>query len=161
VSLFNSHIMRLHGSFQDLRQGDSLVSIYMQQAKSLFDELAAVGRPMSLEDFNLYVFCGLYTEFKNLVMSLITKTEPLSYADLHNYFFTQEFLHKNSLQSMDTTASLFHSSLLPTPQPFAHLAMSHHSSNFSYNRGYSRGHWSPNSNRYTCQNRDHYAAEQT
>jgi hypothetical protein len=28
----------------------------MQQAKSLFDKLAAAGHPMSLEDFNLYVF---------------------------------------------------------------------------------------------------------
>ena len=54
----NSRIMQLHGSFQDLRQGDALVSLYMQQAKALFDELAAAGRPMSLEDFNLYVFRG-------------------------------------------------------------------------------------------------------
>jgi hypothetical protein len=45
----------------------------MQQAKSLFDELAAAGRPMSLEDFNLYVFRGLRGEFKDLVTSLITK----------------------------------------------------------------------------------------
>jgi len=69
----NSRTMQLHGSFQDLRHGDSSVSIYMQQAKSLFDELAAAGRPMCLEDFNLYVFCGLHGEFKDLVMSLITK----------------------------------------------------------------------------------------
>ena len=69
----NSRIMQLHGSFQDLRQGDSSVSLYMQQAKSLFDELAAAGRPMSLEDFNLYVFRGLRGEFKDLVTSLITK----------------------------------------------------------------------------------------
>jgi len=30
ASLSNSRIMQLHGSFQDLRQGDSSVSIYMQ-----------------------------------------------------------------------------------------------------------------------------------
>jgi len=41
----------------------------MQQAKSLFDELAAAGRPM----FNLYVFRGLRGKFKDLVTSLITK----------------------------------------------------------------------------------------
>jgi len=44
----NSRIMQLHGSFQALWQGDSLESIYIQQAKSLFDELVAAGRPMSL-----------------------------------------------------------------------------------------------------------------
>jgi hypothetical protein len=55
----NSHIIQIHSSFQDLQQGDSSVSIYMQQAKLLFDKLAAAGCPMSLEDFNLYVFRGL------------------------------------------------------------------------------------------------------
>ena len=48
----------------------------MQKAKALFDELAAAGRPVSLEDFNLYVFRGLREEFKDLVTSLITKAEP-------------------------------------------------------------------------------------
>jgi hypothetical protein len=67
----------------------------MQEAKSLFDELAAASRPMSLEDFNLYVFSGLRGEFKDLVTSLITKAEPLLYVDLHNHLFTHEFLHKN------------------------------------------------------------------
>ena len=113
----------------------------MQLAKSLFDELVIVGRPMSLEDFNLYMFCGLRSEFKDLVTSLITKTEPLSYADLHNHLLTHEFLHKNSIHSMDANSSLLFSPLLlpppllPTPQPSVHLAMSHHNSNFSHNRG--------------------------
>jgi len=35
ASLSNSRIIQLHGSFQDLRQGDSSVSMYMQQSKSL------------------------------------------------------------------------------------------------------------------------------
>jgi len=71
--------------------------MYMQQAKSLFDELAAAGRPISLEDFNLYVFLGLHGEFKDLVTSLVTKAESLSYAGIHNHLLTYEFLHKISL----------------------------------------------------------------
>jgi hypothetical protein len=119
----NSRIMQLHGSFQDLRRGDSSVSLYMQQAKSLFDELAAAGRPMSLEDFNLYVFRGLRGEFKDLVTSLITKAEPLSYTDLHSHLLTHEFLHKNSYHSMVVTPSLLSfSSLLQQP-----LCCQHHS----------------------------------
>ena len=74
--------------------------VCMQQAKLLFDELVIAGHPMSLGDFNLYMFCGLSGKFKHLVTSFITKVEPLSYADLHNYFLTHEFLHKNSLHSM-------------------------------------------------------------
>jgi len=162
----NSRIMQLHGSFQDLRQGDSSVSLYMQPAKSLFDELAAVGRPMSFEDFNLYVFRGLRGEFKDLVTSLITKAKPLSYADLHSHLLTHGFLHKNSFHSMVAAPSLLSSPslpqqppLLPTPQFSAHHAMSHHSPNFSRNRGCSRGNWHPHSNRFTPQNRGQSAAD--
>jgi len=73
ASTSNSRIMQLHGSLQDLRQGDESVTQFMQKAKALFDELAADGRPVSLEDFNLYVFRGLQGEFKDLVTSLIPK----------------------------------------------------------------------------------------
>jgi hypothetical protein len=65
--------MQLHSSLQDLRQGNESVTQFMQKAKALFDELAANGRPVSLEDFNLYVFRGLQGEFKDLVTSLIPK----------------------------------------------------------------------------------------
>jgi hypothetical protein len=69
----------------------------MQQVKSLFDELTATCRLIFLEDFNLYVFRGLCGEFKDLVTSLVTKAEPLSYVDLHSHLLTHEFLHKTSL----------------------------------------------------------------
>jgi hypothetical protein len=107
ASTSNSRIMQLHGSLQDLRQGDESVTQFMQKAKALFDELAAAGRPVSLEDFNLYMFRGLRGEFKDLVTSLITKAEPLSYADLHSHLLTHEFLHKS--------LAAIHAPLLPTP----------------------------------------------
>ena len=86
--------MQLHGSFQDLQKGDDSITMFMEKAKALFDELVVVGRPVSLEDF--YVFCGLQGEFKDLVTSLVTKVEPISYVDLHSYLLTHEFLHKTS-----------------------------------------------------------------
>ena len=48
--------MQLHGSLQDIRQGDDIVTLYLQKAKGLFDELVTAGIPISLNDFNLYVF---------------------------------------------------------------------------------------------------------
>jgi len=113
ASSSHSRIMQLHGSFQDLRQGDDSVSTYLQRAKVLFDELAAAGRPLSLEDFNLYVFRGLRSDFKDLVTSLSTRAEPLSYSDLHSYLLTHEYLNKSSLQS--TLGSPMTAPLLPTP----------------------------------------------
>jgi late competence protein required for DNA uptake (superfamily II DNA/RNA helicase) len=59
----NSRIMQLHGSLQDLHQGDDIFTLYLQKAKGLFDELVVAGMPISFTDFNLYVFRGLRGEF--------------------------------------------------------------------------------------------------
>jgi hypothetical protein len=120
ASTSNSHIMQLHGSLQDLRQGDESVTQFMQKSKALFDELAAADRPILLGDFNLYVFYGLREEFKDLVTSLVTKVEPLSYAYLYSNILMHEFLHKTSLTSIGI--AIINAHLLPTPntppQPF-------------------------------------------
>jgi hypothetical protein len=102
--------MQLHGSLQDLRQGDESVTQFMQKAKASFD---VASRPVLLKDFNLYVFRGLQREFKNFVTSLVTKAEPLSYADLYRHLLTHEFLHKTSPPSIRSAAII--APLLPTP----------------------------------------------
>jgi len=144
ASTSNSCIMQLHGSLQDLRQVDESVTQFMQKAKALFDELAVVGRPVSLEDFNLYVFRGLQGEFKDLVTSLVTKAEPLPYADLHSHLLTHEFIHKSSHPSLGSTA--INAPLLPTPNtpPSAFVSQRHTFGNFGRNRvRFHRG-WRPN-----------------
>jgi hypothetical protein len=98
----------------------------MQKAKALFDELTTAGRPVSLEDFNLYVFCGLRREFKDLVTSLVTKTKPLSYVDLHSHLLTHEFLHKTPLSSIGST--IINTPLLPTPNTPPTVFFSHRQS---------------------------------
>jgi len=154
ASTFYSHIMQLHSSLQDLRQGDESVTQFMQKAKALFDELAAAGRPVSLEEFNLYVFRGLRGEFKDLVTSLITKAEPLSYADLHNHLLTHKFLHKSS--------AAIHAPLLPTPSiPSSALVAQHQTfGNSGHSRGHFNGGWHPNQsnsrgNRFVGSRPDH------
>jgi hypothetical protein len=135
----NSRIIQLHGSFQELRQNDESVSTYLQKAKSLFDELAAAGRPISMEDFNLYVFWGLRSEFKDLVTSLSTKADPISYTDLHNHLLTHEFINKTNIHPAVTAL------LLPTPsqQPSVFFRQRQSGSNAG-RRGRFRGGWRPN-----------------
>jgi hypothetical protein len=125
----------------------------MHHAKSLFDELAAAGWPLSLKDFNLNIFRGLRSEFKDLVTSLVTKAEPLSYANLHSHLFTHEFLHKSSLPVMTANPPL-----LPTPSllPSAHLAQHQHQSDFSCNRGRSCGYWRPNNSQYNSHHKSNF-----
>jgi len=144
ASTSNSRIMQLHGSLQDLRQGDKSVTQFMQKVKSLFDELAAGGRPVSLEDFNLYVFRSLRGEFKDLVTSIVTKAKPLLYADLHSHLLTHKFLHETSLSSM--RSDVINTPLLPTPNTPPAVFFSHCQSprNFGYNKGRFHGGWRPN-----------------
>jgi len=134
--------MQLHGSFQELRQHDDFASTYLQKAKALFDDLAAAGRPISLAEFNLYVFRGFRSEFKDLVTSLSTKADPISYTDLHSSLLTHEFLHKAALQPAVTAP------LLPTPsqQPAAFFVQNHSGFN-NARRGRFRGGWRNNNNR--------------
>ena len=75
----------------------------------MFNELVAAGRLISMEDFNLYVFRGLRGEFKDLVTSLSTKVDPISYTDLHSHLLTHEFINKTNIHPVVTTP------LLPTP----------------------------------------------
>jgi len=154
ASTSNSCIMQLHGSLQDLRQGDESVTQFMQKAKALFDELAAAGRPVSLEDFNLYMFRGLRGEFKDLVTSLTTKADLLSYADLHSHLLMHEFLHKSS--------AAIHAPLLPTPStPSSTLVVQRQTfGNSGRSRGRFNGGWHPNQsssrgNQFVCLRPDH------
>ena len=116
--------MQLHSSLQDLRQGDESVTQFPQKAKALFDELAAAGRPISLADFNLYVFRGLREEFKDIVISLVKRADPLPYADFLSNVLTHEFIHKSSHLSMGSTA--IHAPLSPTPNIPPSILISHH-----------------------------------
>jgi hypothetical protein len=150
----NSRIMQFHGSFQDLRQGDESVTQFMQKAKALFDELTTAGRPVSLKDFNLYMFGVLRGEFKDLVTSLITKAEPLSYADLHSHLLAHEFLHKSS--------AAIHVPLLPTPStpPSILVVQRQTFGNSGRSKGRFNGGWHPNqsssrANRFSGSRPDH------
>jgi hypothetical protein len=93
------------------------------------------------------VFRELHGEFKDFVTSLSTKTNPLSYTDLHSYLLTHEFFHKSLLQSIESSVITL---LLPTSAqpPLAFVAQGQFSSshgqsfdshNNSYNSYHGRG----------------------
>jgi hypothetical protein len=135
-----------------VNSGDDLVTVFMQKANTLFDKLIVVAsQPVSLEDFNLYLFHGLRGEFKDLVKSPVTKTKPLLYAELHSHFFTHEFLYKTSLHSLRVVVTAPLLSMLAHP-PSAHGAQRQPSSsynnnyNFNYGRERSCGGWRNNYN---------------
>ncbi|KAH0672841.1 hypothetical protein KY290_025078 [Solanum tuberosum] len=103
-------------SLQNLKQDDLPVTQYLQKAKLISDELAAVARPLCLADLNIYVFKGLHSDFKDLVTAVSTRPEPVAYSELHSLLHNHEFIYGHTLSSL-TISPLPH-----TDQPVAHFS---------------------------------------
>ncbi|KAF7140780.1 hypothetical protein RHSIM_Rhsim06G0125700 [Rhododendron simsii] len=105
ASLSNTRILQLHLHLQNIKQGELSVTQYLQKAKGLYDELNAAGRPLSLQDFNLYIFKGLNPTFQNRILTLANHPS-LSYSELHSLLLSHELMHSigfASLSVSDTT----------------------------------------------------------
>lgn len=85
----------LFSQLQGLRQGDMTTSKYLGRAKVVIEDLALAGRPVSLDEQNLYIFRGLRSEYKAMVSSLTTKGTPIMISQLSDYLTTQQFIYAN------------------------------------------------------------------
>ncbi|XP_019195996.1 PREDICTED: uncharacterized protein LOC109189823 [Ipomoea nil] len=89
--------LNLLGQFQSLRQGDLSPSEYLGQAQQLVENLALAGRPMSLEEQNLYVFKGLRPEFWAMTATLVVSGNAVSIPQLADYIQAQQFIHSDEI----------------------------------------------------------------
>ncbi|KAE9456185.1 hypothetical protein C3L33_11913, partial [Rhododendron williamsianum] len=137
----NTRILQLHMQLQQIRQEDKSVSSFLHRAKSISDELAAAGHPLSPTDFNIYVFKVLRSKFKDLVTTLAARPDPVSFAELHALLLSHEFLNADSFASAVTI-----SAAAPDPSPMANLVQRNGPSN--------RDRGTSNSNRDRNFNRD-------
>ncbi|PHT68296.1 hypothetical protein T459_27783 [Capsicum annuum] len=88
--------MQLH----NLKQDDLSVAQFLQKAKLLSDELAAAGRPLYTSNFNICVFKGLRSDFKDIVTTLSARPEPVSYSKLLSLLLNHEFINGSSMTSL-------------------------------------------------------------
>ncbi|XP_019172704.1 PREDICTED: uncharacterized protein LOC109168114 [Ipomoea nil] len=84
--------LNLLAQFQSLRQGDSTPAEYLGRAQLLVEDLALAGRPVSLDEQNLWVFRGLRPEFRSMASSLTASGTPVSIPQLSDYLQAQEFI---------------------------------------------------------------------
>ncbi|XP_019198965.1 PREDICTED: uncharacterized protein LOC109192718 [Ipomoea nil] len=78
ASSSRSRGLNLLRKLQTLDQGDMSATDYIGKARVLVEELALTGRPMTLEEQNLYVLHGLRPEFRGLVSSLNIRGQPIT-----------------------------------------------------------------------------------
>lgn len=119
-------MLQLHMQLQQLEQEDKSVSSFLHRAKSISDELAVAGHPLSPADFNIYVFKGLCSEFKDLVTTVAARPDPVSFSELHALLLSHEFMNADSFASAVTV-----SAAAPDLSPMANLGPSQENSPLS------------------------------
>ncbi|GMP88452.1 hypothetical protein CsSME_00040436 [Camellia sinensis var. sinensis] len=121
-----TRLLQLRLSLQQLKQNDHFATAFLNDAKTIADELAAAGTSLSPSEFNLYVFQGLQPDFKDLVTTFTARPEPVSFWEIHSLLLSHEFLHRTT----------------PTPAPTS-IPQAHFVQPTSRGRsrgGFSRGH---------------------
>ncbi|XP_019176902.1 PREDICTED: uncharacterized protein LOC109172209 [Ipomoea nil] len=93
--------LNLLGQFQSLRQGDSSAAEYLGRAQLLVEQLSQAGRPMSLDEQNLYVFRGLIPEFRAVAASLTVTGSPVTIPQLADFLQAQEFIYADEFLPVD------------------------------------------------------------
>ncbi|XP_019194767.1 PREDICTED: uncharacterized protein LOC109188592 [Ipomoea nil] len=77
--------LNLLAQFQSLRQGDSSPAEYLGRAQFIVEDLSLAGRPISLDEQNLYVFRGLRPEYRAMAASLAVSGEPVTIPQLADF----------------------------------------------------------------------------
>ncbi|XP_019161142.1 PREDICTED: uncharacterized protein LOC109157758 [Ipomoea nil] len=91
--------LNLLAQFQSLKQGDSTPAEYLGRAQLLVEDLALAGRPVSLDEQNLWVFRGLRPEFRSMASSLAVSGAPVSIPQLSDYLQAQEFIRADEFST--------------------------------------------------------------
>ncbi|XP_019189980.1 PREDICTED: uncharacterized protein LOC109184433 [Ipomoea nil] len=83
----------LLSQFHGLRQGGSSTSDYLGRAQLLVEDLAQAGRPISLDEQNMFVFRGLRPEYQAMASSLTAAGNAVTIPQIADFLRAQEFIH--------------------------------------------------------------------
>ena len=98
-----------------MKKNDLLVSQYLQKAKSLADELASAGRPLSNAEFNAIIYRNLGPDFHSIITALNQRPSPVTFQELHGQLVAHEILIHNihETPSVHLATRQFHPSSRP------------------------------------------------
>ena len=82
-----------------MKKNTDTVSQYLQRIKESRDKLAAVGTLVDDEDLLHIVLKGLPSEYESFFTAMLTKSEPVSFEELHVLMITQEEFLKSSQEN--------------------------------------------------------------
>ena len=82
--------MQLRLEFQTTRKGSLTMMEYILKLKSLEDNLAAIGEPVTDRDQILQLLGGLGVDYNSIVASFTIREDDMSLHSVHNILLTHE-----------------------------------------------------------------------
>ena len=105
--------MQLRLEFQTTRKGSLTMMEYILKLKSLEDNLAAIGEPVTDRDQILQLLGGLGVDYNSIVASFKIREDDMSLHSVHNILLTHE--QRLGFQNLVTEDNII-STNLATPQ---------------------------------------------
>ncbi|KAI0513781.1 hypothetical protein KFK09_009811 [Dendrobium nobile] len=86
---------------------------YLNEVKTLVDQIAAAGGHIEEEDIILYILRGLPQNYQSFKTSIRTMTQPLNLDQLYSFLITEEIHMANDLPNL-APADTFNTALFST-----------------------------------------------
>jgi hypothetical protein len=99
TSVSRSNILNLKKQLHDVKKNTDTVTQYLQRIKESRDKIAAVGTVVDDEDLLHIVLKGLPSKYESFSTAMLTKSDPVSFEELHILMITQEELLKSSQEN--------------------------------------------------------------
>nr|XP_016460304.1 PREDICTED: uncharacterized protein LOC107783797 [Nicotiana tabacum] len=90
-----SRIFSMRDTLGNLKRDSRSISEYMQDIKSISDDLASSGSPLSNEELVIKILSGLGSEYKGLFVAIRDRDNPISFEELYDKLLAHEMFIKN------------------------------------------------------------------
>jgi hypothetical protein len=108
ASQAHARIMQVHFQLATLKKGNSSITDYFHQLKTLSDTLAACGQPLNDFEAVSFLLAGLGSEFDPLVTSVTTRVDPISRDDIYGLLLTHEMRLEQQLANTNISNATAH-----------------------------------------------------
>ncbi|OIT28481.1 retrovirus-related pol polyprotein from transposon tnt 1-94, partial [Nicotiana attenuata] len=89
-------IFGLHESLSNIKRDSKSVRDYMKEIKSIADDLAASGSPLTNEELVIKVLSGLGVEYKEISVAIRARDNPISFEELFEKLLAHEVFVQHS-----------------------------------------------------------------
>ncbi|KAE9457954.1 hypothetical protein C3L33_10143, partial [Rhododendron williamsianum] len=103
TTLSRSHVHQLKNRLNSTAKNANTMDVYLQQIKTLTDQLALAGSPIDNEDLVLITLNGLSDEFRAFKTSIRTRPSPITMEELCSLLLSEAIHEESSLKPKSPT----------------------------------------------------------